>query len=150
MKKIKGVPPVHRNLILDCRIVKGNPADTDLAIPMLERQKEIYGRFPLKVCFDGGFASKENLKKAKGFKIKDVCFAKKRGLEKTDICRSEYVYHRLRRFRAGIEAGISWLKRCMGLTRCVWKGWHSFKSYVWSSIVAANLLTIARAKLAKT
>ena len=138
------------NLILDCRIVKGNPADTDLAIPMLERQKQIYGRFPLKVCFDGGFASKENLKKAKGFKIKDVCFAKKRGLEKTDMCRSEYVYHRLRRFRAGIEAGISWLKRCMGLTRCVWKGWHSFKSYVWSSIVAANLLTIARAKLAKT
>ena len=70
------------NLILDCCIVKGNPADTDLAIPMLERQKEIYGYFPLKVCFDGGFASKENLKKAKGFKIKDVCFAKKRGLEK--------------------------------------------------------------------
>jgi hypothetical protein len=30
----------------------------------------------------------------------------------------------------------------------MWKGWHAFKSYVWSSIVAANLLTIARAKLA--
>lgn len=138
------------NLILDCCIVEGNPADTTLAIPMLERQKEIYGRYPLKVSFDGGFASKDNLKKAKGLKIKDVCFAKKRGLEKTDMCRSEYVYHRLRRFRAGIEAGISWLKRSMGLTRCVWKGWPSFKAYVWSSIVAANLLTIARAKLAKT
>ena len=138
------------NLILDCLIVEGNPADTDLAIPMLDRQKEIYSRYPLKVCFDGGFASKDNLKRAKSRKIKDVCFAKKRGLEETEMCRSEYVYHRLRRFRAGIESGISWLKRCMGLTRCTWKGWHAFKSYVWSSIVAANLLTLARAKMAKT
>lgn len=135
------------NLILDCLILEGNPADSDLAIPMLDRQKEIYNRYPLKVCFDGGFASKDNLKKAKARKIKDVCFAKKRGLEETEMCRSEYVYHRLRRFRAGIESGISWLKRCMGLTRCMWKGWHAFKSYVWSSIVAANLLTIARARL---
>ena len=138
------------NLILDCLIVKGNPADTDLAIPMLDRQKEIYGRYPTRASFDGGFASKLNLEQAKERNIKDVCFAKKRGLKETDMCRSEYVYHRLRRFRAGIEAGISWLKRCMGLSRCMWKGWHGFKSYVWSSIVAANLLTIARAKLAKT
>ena len=136
------------NLILDCLIVEGNPADTNLATTMLDRQKEIYRRYPLKACFDGGFASKENLKQAKQRQIKDVCFAKKRGLDETVMCRSAYVYHRLRRFRAGIESGISWLKRCMGLTRCTWKGWQAFKSYVWSSIVAANLLTVARAKLA--
>jgi IS5 family transposase len=135
------------NLILDCLIASGNPADTDLAIPMLDRQADIYGRYPLKACFDGGFASKNNLKEAKSRQIKDVCFAKKRGLEKTEMCRSEYVYHRLRNFRAGIESGISWLKRCMGLTRCTWKGLDSFKSYVWSSIVAANLLTMARHRL---
>jgi transposase, IS5 family len=135
------------NLILDCVIPSGNPADSTLAIPMLDRQKDIYGRYPLKATFDGGFASKENLKQAKDRKIKDVCFAKKRGLEETEMCRSEYVYHRLRNFRAGIESGISWLKRSMGLTRCIWRGWQSFKSYVWSSIVAANLLTLARHKL---
>jgi IS5 family transposase len=106
----------------------------------------LYGRYPLKASFDGGFASKANLKLAKSRKIKDVCFAKKRGLNETDMCRSHYVYHKLRRFRAGIESGISWLKRCLGLTRCTWKGWDSFKSYVWSSIVAANLLTMARFK----
>jgi IS5 family transposase len=134
------------NLILDCLVLEGNPADTDLSTPMLDRQKQLYGRYPLKVCFDGGFASKNNLKDAKSRQIKDVCFAKKRGLKETDMCRSLYVYRSLRRFRAGIESGISWLKRCLGLTRCTWKGWDSFKSYVWSSIVAANLLTIARAK----
>lgn len=134
------------NLILDCLVLEGNPADSELAIPMLDRQKQLYGRYPLKASFDGGFASKDNLKKAKSRHIKDVCFAKKRGLKETDMCRSEYVYRSLRCFRAGIESGISWLKRCLGLTRCTWKGWDSFKSYVWSSIVAANVLTMARAK----
>jgi len=44
----------------------------------------------------------------------------------------------------GIESGISWLKRCFGLWRCMWKSFRSFKSYVWASIVSANLFTLAR------
>jgi IS5 family transposase len=132
------------NLIVDCLIVDGNPADSSLTIDMLDRQKLLYGRYPLKVALDGGFASKDNLKKAKEKHIKDVCFAKKRGLEVEDMCRSQWVYDRLRRFRAGIESGISWVKRCFGMTRCTWKGLRSFKSYVWASIVSANLLTLAR------
>jgi IS5 family transposase len=136
------------NLIVDCLIVDGNPADSNLTIEMLDRQKELYGRYPLKVALDGGFASKDNLNKAKEKQIKDVCFAKKRGLEVEDMCRSQWVYSRLRRFRAGIESGISWIKRCFGMTRCTWKGLRSFKSYVWASIVSANLLTLARTQAA--
>jgi IS5 family transposase len=132
------------NLIVDCLIVDGNPADSSLTIDMLDRQKLLYGRYPLKVALDGGFASKDNLNKAKEKQIKDVCFAKRRGLEVEDMCRSQWVYDRLRRFRAGIESGISWVKRCFGMTRCTWKGLRSFKSYVWASIVSANLLTLAR------
>jgi len=135
------------NLIIDCLITEGNPADSTLTETMLERQNTIYGRYPLKAALDGGFASKENLKIAKGMKIKDVCFAKKRGLQVQDMCRSQWVYNRLRRFRAGIESGISWIKRCFGFARCTWKGLQSFKSYVWASIVSANLLTIARKQL---
>ena len=136
------------NLIIDCLIVDGNPADSNLTIDMLDRQKELYGRYPLKVALDGGFASKDNLTKAKEKQIKDVCFAKKRGLKTEDMCRSQWVYNRLRRFRAGIESGISWVKRCFGMTRCTWKGLRSFKSYVWASIVSANLLTLARKQAA--
>ncbi|EPR33294.1 transposase IS4 family protein [Desulfococcus multivorans DSM 2059] len=58
---------------------------------MLDRQQQIYGRYPLKAALDGGLASRENLKAAKGKEIKDVCFAKKRGLEMLEMCRSEYV-----------------------------------------------------------
>ena len=50
----------------------------------------------------------------------------------------------LRHFRAGIEAGISCLKRAYGLARCTWKGLEHFKRYVWSSVVAHNLATFAR------
>jgi IS5 family transposase len=135
------------NLIVDCLIVEGNPADSTLTTVMFDRQKGIYGRYPLKAALDGGFASKRNLHSAKTMGIKDVCFAKKRGIEVGDMCRSEWVYKRLRRFRAGIESGISWLKRCFGFSRCTWKSLRSFKSYVWASIVTANLLTLARTEL---
>jgi IS5 family transposase len=138
------------NLITDCLILDGNPADTELTGQMLDRHKEIYGRYPLKVALDGGFASRENLKSAKSKGIKDVCFAKKRGLEEEEMCRSSRVYKRLRRFRAGIESGISWLKRCFGLDRCTWKSLQSFHSYVWASIVSANLLTLARCQIETT
>jgi len=138
------------NLITDCLIVEGNPADSTLTTEMLDRQGRVYGRYPLKVALDGGFASKDNLMLAKERGIKDVCFAKKRGLKEEDMCRSKAVYKKLRRFRAGIESGISWLKRSFGLSRCTWKSFRSFKSYVWASVVSANLLTLARSQMEAT
>lgn len=81
--------------------------------------------FFLFVRLFGGFASKENLEAAKLQGIKDVCFSKGRGLDEEDMCRSTYIYKVLRKFRAGIESGISWLKRVFGLDRCLWKGFES-------------------------
>jgi IS5 family transposase len=136
------------NLITDCVVTDGNPADSSLTTTMIERQKQIYGRAPLKVALDGGFASRENLKAAKECGVKDVCFAKRRGIRVEDMCRSVWVYKRLRRFRAGVEGVISWTKRCFGLSRCNWKGRRSFNAYVWLSILSANVLTLARKQTA--
>ena len=52
-----------------------------------------------------------NLAFAKGREIKDAVFAKKRGLSVIEMAKSAWVYKMLRNFRAGIEAGISTLKR---------------------------------------
>ena len=131
-------------LILDWVIEDGNPADSTLATRMIERQEEIYGRVPRQAAFDGGYASKDNLGKVKGLGVKDVSFSKRRGLEVLDMVKSEWVYKRLRNFRAGIEAWISFLKRCFGLNRCMWRDAAGFARYVGASIVAANLLTLAR------
>jgi transposase, IS5 family len=48
------------NLVTDCLVVKGNPADTTLMEEMLHRHDQVYSRYPLKVALDGGFASKKN------------------------------------------------------------------------------------------
>ena len=81
---------------------------------------------------------------AKALGVEDVCFAKKRGLAIGDMVRSQWVYDKLRRFRAGIESGISLLKRVFGLARCVWKGAIAFHVYVRTAVLAANLLLLAR------
>lgn len=135
-------------MILDCAIERGNPADSDMFSLMIERQKGIYGRVPRQVTADGGFASKSNLLNAKTDGVKDVCFSKKRGLTVPDMVKSNWVYKRLRNFRAGIEANISVLKRSHGLYRCDWKGWAGFQQYVLSSVVSYNLLVMARTDLA--
>ena len=85
-----------------------------------------------------------NLEQIKDLGVQDVCFAKKRGLKVLDMVKSSWVYRQLRNFRAGIEGNISFLKRVCGLDRCTWRGRESFEAYVWSGIVAANLLVMAR------
>lgn len=136
------------SMILDCLIVRGNPADTEKYATMLERQKEIYLRMPRQVSADGGFASRDNLAFAKSNQVKDAVFSKKRGLSVLEMAKSSWVYRKLRNFRAGIEAGISTLKRAFGLDRCTWKGWEGFGRYVWSAVVSYNLLVLARTELA--
>ena len=135
-------------LLTDLVVEQGNPADSTLAEKMIARQKEIYGRAPRQAAFDGGFASKTNVPDIKALGVKDVAFHKKRGLKISEMAKSAWVYKRLRNFRAGIEGMISFLKRCFGLGRCAWRGFDSFKAYAWSSVLAANLMMMARRMLA--
>lgn len=131
-------------LITDCIVLVGNPADSTLAVQMIERHIEIYGKPPEQAAFDGGFTSAANLSEIKKLNVGDVMFSKRRGLSIEDMAKSGWVYKSLKKFRAGIEAVISFLKRSFGLGRCLWRGFESFQSYVWSSIVSANLLMLAR------
>ncbi|MBI2403194.1 MAG: ISNCY family transposase [Gemmatimonadetes bacterium] len=135
-------------LILDCAIPKGNPADSTWAVPLLQRQCTLYGRPPRQASLDGGFASSDNLTQAKALGVRDVCFAKRRGLAVLDMVKSSWVYRKLKRFRAGIESVISLLKRAFGLDRCTWKGDTGFVAYVRLGVLTANLLLLARHQLA--
>jgi transposase, IS5 family len=136
----------HSGLILDVVVEAGNPADAERFLPMLERQIARCGVPPRQVAADGGYASQHNLTAAKARGIKDVAFHKKRGLAVEDMVKSRWVYRKLRNFRAGIEAGISCLKRAYGLARCSWRGLDHFKTYIWSAVVAHNLVLLARLK----
>ena len=131
-------------MILDVVIEEGNPADSERFLPMLERHIAQYGRAPRQMAADGGYASVQNLQDAKVLEVEDVVFHKKRGLKVEEMARSPWVYRKLRNFRAGIEAGISCMKRAYGLGRCTWKGLQHFRAYVWSSVVAHNLALFGR------
>lgn len=131
-------------LVLDLVVEKGNPADSSMVERSIHRLSAALGRMPRQIALDGGFASKANLQVAKSMGIKDVCFSKGRGLAVSDMVKSTWVYKQLRRFRAGIEATISFLKRGFGLDRCTWKGEDGFEQYCWASVVSFNLLLIAR------
>jgi len=133
-------------MILDLVIEAGNPADSERLVPMLERHIGIWGQAPRQAAADGGFASRDNLSQAKAYGVRDMAFHKKAGLRIEDMVKSRWVYRKLRNFRAGIEAGISCLKRAYGLGRCTWRGLGHFKAYVWSSVVAYNLVLFARFK----
>ena len=135
-------------MILGALVVRGNPADADQYRSLLEQHRQWYGRMPRQVSAAGGFASRDNLAFAKEHHVKDAVFARRRGLSILEMAKGAWVYRKLRNFRAGIEAGISTLKRAFGLDRCTWSGWEGFKQYVWSSIVSYNLLVLARIKLA--
>jgi len=131
-------------LILDVVIEGGNPADSERLMPMLERHAAFFGQAPRQAAADGGFASRANLSQAKAHGVRDMAFHKKCGLSIEDMVKSRWVYRKLRNFRAGIEAGISCLKRAYGLARCTWRGLEHFKAYVWSSVVAFNLALFTR------
>ena len=131
-------------MVLDVVIEKGNPNDAVKLLPMLERQQDIYGRAPRQAAADGCYASEDNITQAKEMGVKDIAFNKKRGLKVEDMVKSHWVYKKLTKFRAGVEGNISCLKRRYGLTRCLWTGTKGFKSYVWASSVAYNLMLLAR------
>jgi IS5 family transposase len=106
--------------VLDAVVEAGNQADATCYLPMLERHAERYGQMPTSVATDGAYASQDNLDGAKAQGIENVVFHKKRGIEIEAMTAKRWLYYKLKRFRGGIEAGISYLKRCFGLGRCNW------------------------------
>lgn len=137
------------NLVLDCMIERGNPSDSSLFVPALDRHVELYRRVPHSVASDGGFASASNGFYAREIGVKNVSFNKRVGKALKELLPSKWIRRTLFRFRAGVEAIISALKRGVGMTRCLWRGWESFQSYVWSGIVAHNIKMLSRRLLSR-
>ncbi|MCP4268822.1 MAG: ISNCY family transposase [Candidatus Brocadiaceae bacterium] len=135
------------NLILDCVIERGNWSDAEFFEEGIDRLKERYDVHPEEITTDGGFASTTNYNAAVGKGIKKVLFTKKCSSKIVELVKTSRAYKKLKKFRAGIEGCISAAKRAYGLSRCNWKGWRSFQSYVWLGVMAFNLNIMAEALL---
>jgi IS5 family transposase len=131
-------------LIVDCVVERGNPTDSTKAVKLAARAIKLLGTTPEQIVFDGGFSSRDNLDEIKALGVRDVAFSKAPGLAIKEMVKRTWLYQRLRHFRAGIEGIISFLKRCFGWDRCAWRSYRSFRAYTWGSVIAANLVMLAR------
>jgi IS5 family transposase len=136
------------NLITDCAIERGNPADAIQFVPAIGRQEQQFGKCPGQVATDAGFASQANAREARDRGVEDLMFACARKKDDPENSHDSKVYKSLRKWRAGIEGIISATKRAFGLNRCTWSGFESFKAYVQLAVFAFNLQTLARHLLA--
>lgn len=131
-------------MITDCVVETGNPADSTLVERTLDRHVALFGAPPRQFTCDGGFSSRSNLEYAKDLGVRDVCFTKSPGLEVDEMVSKPWIYRQLQKFRAGVESCIAFLKLSFGMSRCDWRGWKSFRRYVQSSVLACNLVVLAR------
>jgi IS5 family transposase len=129
------------NLVLDCEILKGNPADKAIYQPIINRVIESYGIVPRDSATDGGYASLANLNHAKKVGIINIVFNKVVG-SMQNIVSSLNMETRLKKWRSAMEAIISNVKRGFNIHVCNWKGWIHFQAKVLWSVLAYNFRDI--------
>jgi len=134
------------NLILSCEILSGNPADTELYQATINKVINDYQIIPRDTVTDGGYASKANSEYAQGKGIINVVFNKIVGSLK-NVTSSLNMTTRLKKWRSGIEANISNLKRGFNIVRCNWKGFDHFCSKVMWSVLGYNIRVLTAAVL---
>ena len=112
----------------------------------IEKFKKDYRRVPESSAADGGFASNNNLKYSKKAGIINTVFNKLRG-SMQNIVKNEWVETKLKRWRSGIEAIISNLKRGFEIGRCTWKGFAHYGQKIFWSIIGYNIRVMSGAYL---
>lgn len=126
------------NLILDCDIVRGNPADKNFYQPTIERIESNYGIIPKSSVTDGAYTCSDNVDFSKRKGIVNIVFNKVVGSLRS-VATSKNMETRLKKWRSGIEAIISNIKRGFDLFVCNWKGWIHFQAKVIWSVLAYNI-----------
>ncbi|TSA30090.1 MAG: ISNCY family transposase [Ignavibacteriales bacterium] len=125
------------NLVLDCQVLRGNPADKSLFKTTIDNVIQNYEIIPRDSATDGGYASKANLEYAQEAGITNIVFNKVVG-SMQNIVSSLNMETRLKKWRSAMEAIISNIKRGFNIFTCNWKGWIHFQAKVLWSVLAYN------------
>jgi transposase, IS5 family len=132
-------------IITTYQVLADNPSDTTLVKSAVKGHKRLFRKRLKAVTGDRGFYSGPNEDWLKENGVRQTSIPK-RG--KTSEERRRYQkqpwFKRLQRFRAGIEARISLLKRKFGLKRSRMRGSPGFNIWVGQGIFAHNLWQAAR------
>jgi IS5 family transposase len=136
------------NLIFDCILERGNPADSSYFQKTLDNLAVHFNITPRDAASDGGYASRANLEYAQAKGIGNIVFNKVKGSQQ-NITSSKKMETMLKKWRSGIEAMISNFRRGLEASLCTWKGWEAFKSFILWSVITFNLRIMARRIVAK-
>ena len=124
-----------------------HPSDSAAFVPAIEEHKKTFGRAPRMATADRGYFSAANVNKAKEGGVKRVAVPGRGRLSRErSKLQKERWFKRALRWRAGVEARIATLKHRFGMVRAFYKGDKGFKRFVGWSVIAQNLVSIARAK----
>ena len=132
-------------IISTYQVVEDNPSDTTLLKPGVQGHKRLFRKRLKAVASDRGFYSQANEDWLKDNGVKQSSIPK-RGKISGERRRHQKQpwFTRLQRFRAGIEARISLLKRKFGLKRSRMRGSSGVNIWVGQGIFAHNLWQTAR------
>ena len=121
------------------------PVEYELLDSVLKNHRKLFGYYPDELAADKGYyesmAAIERLQQ----KVPMVSIAKKgrRTIRETER-EHDRQFRMAQRFRAGVEGTIAFLKRTLRLARCFNKGWEHFVATIGQTILAHNLLILAR------
>lgn len=128
-------------IIIDHTLYEGNPNDRPLLIPQVKRCKKLFGRPPKAAAADKGFYSEDNLEALKQLKVTRIGIPKIGRLTPLQAKKQKQPWFKtLQRFRCGIEACISMLKRIFSLgdvrvrgtpATAIWTGFSIFSYNLW-------------------
>lgn len=125
--------------------ISGQKQDEAYLAIALKEHKRIFKRKPKSIATDRGYYSAENIQEMRDEGIRQISIPKKGKLNEQEKKRQRKPWFQdLQKYRAGGEAKISWLKRCFGLDRCLYKGDQGFGRWVGAGILANNLIVMAK------
>jgi len=137
---------VESKFITDYEVFEKKPVEHELIDDALDTHKELFGKMPDLLAADKGYWQNAFTTERLRWKVPLVCIAKKGRCTEEERTYERSVPFRLgQAFRAGVEGSISFLKRMLGLWRCMNKGFDHFVSTVGASVFAHNLLILSRA-----
>lgn len=127
-------------VIVHYEIHSGNPSDRTQLLSVVRQAKSRLGIKPKELAADRGYYSAENLLKLGRAGIEKVGIPKVGRLSQREKRHQRATwFRRLQRFRCGIEASISMLKRKFGLGRILARGAVGTATWTGFAIFAYNL-----------
>jgi len=132
-------------IISTYHVVEDNPSDVALLKPAVKGHKRLFRKRLKAVTGDRGFYSQANEDWLKDNGVRQVSIPKRGKINgERHSHQKQPWFKRLQRFRAGIEARISLLKRKFGLKRSRMRGSSGVNIWVGQGIFAQNLWQAAR------